>query len=51
MDFNVPQAEKFWREKIGREIALYIIQNGDHMSLETIDSMIHLQNVVWKRND
>ena len=38
MNFNVPQAEKFWREKISREIAMIAIgSNFENLSVEELD--------------
>ena len=38
MNFNVPQAEKFWRDKISKEIAMIAIgSNFDDLSAEELD--------------
>jgi hypothetical protein len=38
MNFDVPQAEKFWRDKISKEIAMIAIGSDfDNLSLEELD--------------
>lgn len=38
MNFDVPQAEKFWRDKISKEIAMIAIgSNLDDLSAEELD--------------
>lgn len=38
MNFDVPQAERFWRDKISREIAMIAIgSNFDNLSIEELE--------------
>lgn len=38
MNFDVPQAEKFWRDKISREVAMIAIgSNFDDLSVKELD--------------
>lgn len=48
MDANVPQFEKFWRDRISQEISLYLTQNMDSMSDAEIHAVEHVQKCVEK---
>jgi hypothetical protein len=50
MDPNVPQFEKFWRDKISKQISLYLIGNMHEMSDVEIHAVEHVQKFVKQCN-
>lgn len=45
------QFEKYWRDKISREISLYVLQNMDGMDADTLDWFEHLNGAMRKKYD
>jgi hypothetical protein len=40
------QFEKYWRDKISQEIALYTLQNMDRIGVETYEALDHVRENV-----